>query len=104
MIHNTKTNAVAEWLYNRGVSMTARQMIRAGFQFQGEHKATNTNVGQCLTNLCDNPRYVIEKCYVQDGGRRMLSVLVKDIKEPAAPKRQSHEQRINAMWRELLTR
>lgn len=98
-----KIDQVAEWLLERGVPMTARQMIEAGFLFDDMSETTNMTVGGCLAGISNNPRYVIAKHYVNDGGRRMVAVQVKDIR-PEAKRPDEPGKRELSMWRQLLTR
>lgn len=98
-----KTAQVAQYLLDRGVPMTARQMIAEGFFFEDMSEVNNVTVGACLTAICDNSRYVTEREYLNDGGRRMVAVRVRGIlPEPKKPTEPSRDEM--AMWRQLLTR
>lgn len=98
-----KSERIASFLLERGISMTARAMYDAGFRFEDE-ETTVTKIGMSLTKLSECARYVLEKSYVKQDGHRMVSVRVKEIK--GAPKRAAPDpdNAHLAMWRQLLTR
>lgn len=100
----TKAKQVAEYLLERGVSMTAYEMYDEGFRFDFRHKTDPTTIGLALAHLSNSDKYVLEKTYVKSSrGYRRMAIRVTAIKAPAKKEQEPGTEQL-AIWRQLLTR